>query len=474
MRKKVFRLGLGAAVLVYVGTVPSAGWAPTDWTQFRGPDASGIADASRLPLRWSTTENVAWVTDIPGRGWSSPVVLGSRVFVTAAINAGAFKAPSTGIYGNDLVEELVKQGLPMEEVIKRVNARDIEFSAEASEVRYMVYALDAGSGKVVWQQEAHKGKPFGGRHRKNTYASETPATDGERLYVSFGGNVGLFAYSLTGDLVWKKTWTPQPIYLDFGTASSPVVHGGRVYQLFDNERESFLAALDSKTGGEVWTVQRTGFKSPAQSGWATPFIWKNERRTEIVTIGKGTVVSYSLEGKELWRLRGMTQATPSPVAGDGLLYVGSGSQGETNRPVFAVKPGATGDISLLKDQTSNEFVAWFHPRLSGYTPSPLLYRGRVYVINDNGIMQVADARTGKELYKARVGGGGMTFSSSPLASQGRIYAVSEDGDVVVFEAADEYKELAKNSLGEMSLATPAADANSLYIRTATKLYKVKN
>ncbi len=465
---------LGAGVLLCLAIVPAAGWAPIDWPQFRGPDSSGVADGSRLPLRWSTTDNVAWVTEIPGRGWSSPVVLGSRVFVTAAINSGAFKAPSTGIYGNDLAEELMKQGLPMEEVIKRVSARDIEASAEASEVRYVVYSLDAGSGKVVWQQEAHKGKPFGGRHRKNTYASETPATDGERLYVSFGGNVGLFAYTLTGDLLWKKTWTPQPIYLDFGTASSPVVHGGRVYQMFDNEGESFLAALDAKTGKEVWTARRTGFKAPMQSGWATPFIWKNDRRVEIVTIGKGTVVSYGLDGSELWRLGGMTQATPSPVAGDGLLYVGSGSQGETGRPLFAIKPGASGDISLVKDQTSNTFVAWLHPRLSGYTPSPLLYRGRIYVINDNGIMQVADARTGKELYKARVGGGGMTFSSSPLASQGRIYAVSEDGDVVVFEAADEYRELAKNSLGEMSLATPAADANSLYIRTATKLYKVKN
>ena len=465
---------LGVAALVYLGTVPAAGWASADWPQFRGPDSSGVADGSKLPLRWSTTDNVAWVTDIPGRGWSSPVVLGSRVFVTAAINAGAFKAPSKGIYGNDLAEELMKQGLPMEEVIKRVSARDIEASAEATEVRYMVYAIDAASGKVAWQQEAHKGKPFGGRHRKNTYASETPATDGERLYVSFGGNVGLFAYSLTGDLLWKKTWTPQPIYLDFGTASSPVVHGGRVYQMFDNEGDSFLAALDAKTGKEVWTIPRTGFKTGMQSGWATPFIWKNDGRTEIVTIGKGTVVSYSLDGKELWRLAGMTQATPSPVAGDGLLYVGSGSQGETGRPVFAIKPGASGDISLLKDQASNAFVAWLHPRLSGYTPSPLLYRGRLYVINDNGILQVADAKTGKELYKARVGGGGLTFSSSPLASQGRIYAVSEDGDVVVFEAADEYQELAKNSLGEMSLATPAADANSLYIRTATKLYKVKS
>ncbi len=444
----------------------------TDWPQFRGPGAGGVADGSTLPLRWSTTDNVAWSTEIPGRGWSSPVVWGSRVFVTAAINAGAFKAPSTGIYGNDYAAELTKQGLSTDEVIKRVSQRDIEVSAEASEVRYVVYALDAATGRVVWQKDAHKGIPSGGRHRKNTYASETPVTDGERLYASFGGNVGLFAYSMTGDLLWKRTWPPQPVYLDFGTASSPVVHGNRVYQMFDNEGESFLAALDTKTGQEVWTVRRTGFQTPMQSGWATPFIWQHAGRTEIVTIGKGTVVSYSLDGKELWRLRGMTQATPSPVAGQGLLFVGSGSQGESGRPLFAIRPGASGDISLAPTQTSNEFVAWSQPRFSGYTPSPLLYRNRLYVINDNGIMQVADATTGKELYKARVGGGGLTFSSSPLASNGRIYAVSEDGDVIVFEAADEYKELAKNVLGEMSLATPAVDANSLYVRTATRLYRI--
>lgn len=474
MGKAVSRCVLGAVVCLGIGFAPIAGSGPTDWPQFRGPDSAGVADGSTLPVRWSTTSNVAWAVEIPGRGWSSPVVLGSRVFVTSAINAGAFKAPSTGIYGNELVAELTKQGLPIEEVIKRVNARDIEFSAESSEVRYLVYALDAATGKVLWQQEAHKGLPAGGRHRKNTYASETPTTDGERIYASFGGNVGLFAYTLSGDLVWKKTWPPQPVYLDFGTASSPVVHGGRVYQMFDNEGESFLAALDARTGKDVWTIKRTGFKTPMQSGWATPFIWQSGQRTEIVTIGKGTVVSYGLDGKELWRLSGMTQATPSPVAGGGLLYVGSGSQGESNRPLFAIKPGASGDISLAKDQTSNAFVAWFQPRFSAYTSSPLLYRGRVYAINDNGIMQVVDAVSGKELYKARVGGGGLTFSSSPLASNGHIYAVSEDGDVVVFEAGDEYKELAKNSLGEMSLATPAADANSLYIRTATKLYKVKN
>jgi outer membrane protein assembly factor BamB len=338
----------------------------------------------------------------------------------------------------------------------------------------VLFALDAKDGRIVWEQEAHRGQPSGGRHRKNTYASETPATDGERVYASFGGNVGVFCFTLDGKLLWKHTWPPQPIYLDFGTASSPVVHDGRVYQLHDNDGQSFLAALDATTGKEVWTVKRTDLASRMASGWATPFIWTNSVRTEIVTIGRGFVISYDTSGRELWRMKGMTQATPSPVAADGLLYVGSGSQGEANRPLMAVRPGASGDVSLAKDQTQNDFVAWFQPRFSGYTPSPLVYRGRVYAVNDNGVLQVADAKTGNEIFKARVGGVGHTFSSSPLASQGRVYLVSEDGDTFVLRAGDAYEEIAKNSLGEMSLATPAAGADSLYVRTQTKLYRIRN
>jgi len=416
---------------------------------------------------------VAWVADIPGRGWSSPIVWRDRVFLTTAVNDGAFKAPSTGIFGNDYAAELAKQGLSDEEIVKRVVNRDIELTSDTGEVSYRVYALDAKTGKVIWFQEAHRGHPAGGRHRKNTYASETPVTDGERLYVSFGGNVGVFCYSLDGKLVWKKTWPPQPIYLDFGTASSPVVHNGRLYQLHDNDGEGFLSALDAKTGQELWNVKRTD-AAPMKSGWSTPFIWQNKMRTEVVTIGRSLVISYDLDGRELWRSKGMTQATPSPVAADEVLYVGSGSQGEANRPLLAVRAGARGDISLAKDQTANEFVAWAQPRFSGYTPSPLVYRGRVYAINDNGILQVADARTGAEVFKARMGGGGHTFSSSPLASQGLIYFTSEDGDTFVLRAGDRYEEIAKNTLGEMSLATPAVDADSLYIRTQTRLYRIRN
>ncbi len=200
---------------------------------------------------------MAWAVDVPGRGWSSPIVWRDRVFVTSAVSPGAFKAPSTGIFGNDYAAELQKQGLSEEEIVKKVVGRDIELTTETGEISYMVYALDAKTGKVVWEQEAHKGEPVGGRHRKNTYASETPVTDGERLYASFGGNVGIFCYSMDGKLLWKHTWPPQPIYLDFGTASSPVVHDGRVYQLHDNDGQSFLAALDAKTGKELWNVPRT-------------------------------------------------------------------------------------------------------------------------------------------------------------------------------------------------------------------------
>jgi len=456
-----------------IGTVTLAAGAapPADWPQFRGPDASGIADGAGLPERWSATDNVAWSIEVPGRGWSSPIVLSDTVFVTSAVSAKAFKAPSTGIFGNDYIAELQQQGLSGEEIMKRLRDRDLEGPEESGEIAYMVFAIDATTGRTKWSREAHRGLPPGGRHRKNTYASETPATDGERLYASFGGNVGIFAYTLDGTPLWKHTWPPQPIYLDFGTASSPVVHGGRVYVLHDNEGESFVAALDAKTGSPVWSVKRTGNEGRA-SGWSTPFVWKHDARTELVTLGRGQVVSYDLDGRELWRLKGITQAQPTPVAADGLLYVATGSQGETGRPLFAIRAGASGDISLGPDETSNAFVAWYQPRFSGYTPSPLVYRGRVYVVNNNGVLQVADAKTGVEVFKARVGGGGQTFSGSPLASDGRIYLQSEDGDTFVLRAGDTYNEIAKNSLGEMSLATPAPAGGALFIRTQTKLYRI--
>ena len=444
------------------------------WPGFRGHEMTGVAPSAKIPDRWSTTDHVKWAVPIAGHGWSSPIVWGDTVFITSAISSRPFKKPTPGLYGNDYIADMAAQGLSDEEITKRAQARDNELTAEADEIRYMVYALDARTGKVKWEREAVKTRPFGGRHRKNTYASETPVTDGERLYASFGQNVGLFVYSLDGTLLWKKQWTPKAIYLDFGTASSPTVADGRVYLLQDNEEQPSIAALDAKTGAEIWRTPRSGTGFPLKSSWMTPFVWKNPLRTEIVTTGHGAVISYDLQGKELWRANRMSMPTASPFAVDGLLYVGTGSQGDANRPFLAVKPGASGDITLKPGETSNAFIAWSQPRASGYTPSAIVHDGRAYVVHDTGIMTVLDAKTGKQIYKVRVGGGGQTFSASPVAAGGRVFLLTEEGTTFVLESGPEYKEIARNDLNEMSLASPAVAGDAIYIRTESKLYKIAN
>jgi outer membrane protein assembly factor BamB len=450
--------------------------AEDNWPQFRGPGGSGVSLASPSPpLTWSRTDNVSWVREIPGRGWSSPIVWGKRVFVTSAINeGGGFKEPSKGIFGNDYAAELSAQGLSDEEVLDRVVSRDIELAKETESVRYMLYAFDADSGETLWEKEVHRGKPVGGRHRKNTYASETPVTDGERVYVYFG-NVGLFAFSLEGEALWEHHWPPHAVYLDFGTAASPVVDSERVYVQFDNQEESFLAAVDKRDGREVWSVRRgEGNESVIRSGWSTPFLWTTPLRSEIVTVGNGLAISYDPAGRELWRLSGLSgQPTPTPIAGEELLYVGTGSQGESNRPMFALRPGASGDVTPEEGATTNAFVAWHQPQASAYTSSPLLYHGRIYVVNDNGILSVFDAGNGERVYRARVGGGGYTFSSSPWAYDGMVFFLSEGGETFVAKDGGAYDEIGKNSLDEMTLASPAIASDSLYLRTQTRLYRIR-
>jgi outer membrane protein assembly factor BamB len=450
--------------------------APAGWPGFRGA-MSGLALDARLPDKWSRTENVTWSTDVPGQGWSSPIVWNGTVFVTSGISGRPFKQPSSGIYGNDYIAELQQQGLSQAEIMNRVRARDNEISEESGPIKYMLYAFDAATGKQKWSRLAHEAVPSGGRHRKNTYASETPVTDGERLYVSFGQNIGLFCYTLDGTLLWKRQWPPQPIYLDFGTAASPVVHNGRVYLLQDNEgrgETAFLTALDAKTGADVWRTLRTD-RGGRGSGWSTPFIWQNSRRTEIVTTGRGFVMSYDLDGKELWRIGRMGQATPTAVASGDVVYVGTGAQtGDANRPFYAVKAGASGDITPAAGTTSNGFVLWSHPRAAGYTPSALVHDGRVYLVHDLGTMLVLAADSGREIYRARVGGVGHTFAASPIATKDRIYFPDEEGVTVVIEPSDEYKEVAKNDLGELTLASPAVLGNAMFIRTMTRLYRVED
>jgi outer membrane protein assembly factor BamB len=442
------------------------------WPQFRGPESNPVGKHARLAERWSKTENVEWSQEIPGRGWSSPIVTGGKVYLTTVTTEGKSKPPQIGTeYSNEYVAELQKQGLSMKEIIDRVTARDIELPKEVM-LHYFIYCLDLKSGKVEWKQEFHTGQPPGGRHRKNSFVSESPVTDGKFVYV-YVANLGLWAFDVKGKPAWKTPLEANPIYLDFGTGSSPALAGNLLVIVNDNEKQQFIAAFDKQTGRQVWRTNRDigGKSQPVQrSGWATPFVWRHALRTEIVALGPGEVVSYDLSGKELWRMSGIAGSPiPMPFAYEGLLYINGGR----GRSLFAIRPGATGDISLSKDQSSNEFVVWSQARAGTYLPSSLAYQGAVYSLTETGILTRFDAKTGKQIYKTRIDPAATAFTTSPWAYNGKLFCLSEEGQTFVISAGEEFKLLHVNALDDMTLASPALVGERLLIRTEHRLYSIR-
>ena len=326
--------------------------------------------------------------------------------------------------------------------------------------------IDLKSGRELWRQEAYRGTPSNPLHVKNTYASETPVTDGKRVFARFG-NVGVFCYDFDGHKLWSTNWPPLKTRNGWGSAASPVLHKDRLFIVNDNDEKAFAVALDAKTGRELWRVDRD-----EKSNWATPYIWQNEQRAELITPGTRKVRAYDLDGKLLWEFGGMSSIViPTPISKFGLLYVCSGYVGDKVRPVFAIKPGASGDISLKPGETNNAFIAWYQPTAAPYNPSPLLYGDYFYVLFDFGFLSCHDARTGAQLYeKQRIRPEPTSFTASPWAANGRIFALSEDGDTFVFQAGPKYRLLHQNRLDEMCMATPALAGDRMLIRTLTKLY----
>lgn len=445
--------------------------AEAEWPGFRGPSSNPFANNSKLPDKWSTTSNIEWTAAIPGLGWSSPIVAGSSIFLTTVNTDGKAKQPQKGTtYSNDYIAELTKQGYKEKELLDRLNARDFEMPDEVS-LHYMLYSIDLDSGKVNWKREFYAGKPPGGRHRKNSFSSETPVTDGKRIYV-YINNLGLFAYDLEGNKVWNTPLESFPTILDFGTASSPALVNDLVVVVNDNEKQQFIAAFNKNTGKQVWRTNRSIHVqgSDRQTGWSSPFIWKNSERTEIVTVGPGIAISYDLEGKELWRIGGMSaMPIPSPFAYEGLLYLNGG----TNKAVAAIKPGASGDITTPDGAKLNDFVVWLQPKAGTYLPTELAYEGGLYVLSHTGILTRFDAKTGVQTYKSRVGQGG-DFTSSPWAYNGKVFCIDEDGKTYVIRAGEKFELLNENDLGEMALATPALIGDRLILRTANHLYSIRN
>jgi outer membrane protein assembly factor BamB len=450
-----------------------AAWADPEWPAFRGPDANPVAAKGKLPEKWSKTENVEWTAEIPGRGWSSPIVDGRWVFLTTVVTEGKSKPPQIGTeYSNEYAAELIKQGLSEQEMLARLTARDIELPKEVM-LHYFLYCLDIQTGKVVWKQEFHSGQPPGGRHRKNSFSSETPVTDGKLVYV-YVANLGLYAFDMKGTQVWRTPLEAYPIYLDFGTGGSPALLGDMLVIVNDNEKQQFIAAFDKKTGKPLWRTNRDlsakGGGPPQHSAWVTPFVWRNPRRTEVVTVGPGVAVSYDEAGKELWRLAGMASTpVPSPFAYEGLLYVNGGR----GKALFAIKPGAAGDLTPGEDGKLSEFIAWSQPRGGTYLPTEVAYQGALYALSETGILSRFDAKTGTLSYRSRIGDGG-AFTSSPWAYNGKVFCLSEEGKTFVIAAGEKFELLKVNPLDEMAQATPAIVGDRLLLRTESRLYSIQN
>jgi outer membrane protein assembly factor BamB len=443
---------LALALFTSVTTLAAA---DRNWPQFRGLQGGVADDDPALPERWSQTENVRWKVDIPGRGWSSPVVYGDHVFITSAINT---KTP---------VEEF--------KPVPTYTARSLggpmtgaDVATSGDEHRWVLYDVDLKSGKIRWQRDVHSGVPSQSVHQKNTYASETVVTDGERVFV-YLGYAGLFAFDMSGKPLWSKSLGPFKTRLGWGAASSPAIHNGRVYIVSDNDEQSFVAAYDAKSGKELWRQTRD-----EATNWSTPFVWVNDLRTEIVTTGTRKARSYDVDGKLLWEVSGFTSIhVPTPIARDGLLYISSGYVPDTPKPVYAIRPGASGDITPKEGAPVDPHIVWSSSTLGSFHPSPLVVGGTYYTLLDRGFMTANDAKTGKEVYaRQRVSAESSSFTASPWSYNGRIFALSEDGDTFVVQAGADFKVLGKNSLGEMALATPAVAQGNLFIRTATKLYRI--
>jgi outer membrane protein assembly factor BamB len=457
---------------VFVTEAGQAPGASENWPSFRGADALSVADDDpRLPDTWSATENVVWKTPVDGLGWSSPVIWGDRIFLTTVVSDGESQEPRMGLYfpfGSP--ETFTDSAFP------DPKPGDL-MEREQDLHHWLVYAIDFDSGEVVWTSEVNAESPAFDRHLKNTFASSTPVTDGERVYAYFG-NVGVFALDMDGALVWERRFEQRATRLGWGPAASPVLHDGTLFIVNDNDEQSFVVALDSATGGERWRVERD-----EGTNWSTPFVWRNEVRTELITAGSDRVRSYDLDGRELWGFSGLNSISiPQPFSAHGLLYVTSGYVGDAVRPVFAIRPGADGDITLGVGQQRNGHVVWYDESAGPYNPTPLVYGDHYFTLLDQGFFTVHDARTGEERYfteqqvlnqevRRRVAPGSGGFSASPWAYNGKIFVLSEDGDTYVIDTTGDFNVVATNSLDEVAMSSPAVARGSLFIRTRSHLWR---
>lgn len=420
------------------------------WPQFRGPRGSGIADEQGVPLRWNAAggEGIAWEVPLPGLGVSSPIVWEDRVYVVIAASLTEDSEFRIGLYG------------------------DVAPVQNDSEHRWELRAYDLGSGAPAWATELRRGVPRTRRHTKSSQANATPVTDGERIVTLLGSMGVLLCHDLAGNLLWERDvgvlnsgWFYDPDY-QWGHASSPVIHGGAAIVLADVHGDAFLGAFDLEDGEPLWRTPRDEV-----STFSTPFVHDVGGDAEVVV--NGTVIrGYdAATGAERWRLGPNSEIPISvPLLGDGLLFVQAGYP--PIRPIYAIRPGMEGDLSLAPGEDSSEAIAWSKTRGGVYIPSPIFYRGVLYLGANNGRLSAYDGETGERLYRARIGGVGGSYAASPFAADGRLYFTTEEGETFVVRAGREYEMLAKNSVDRIVMASPAASGGVLVIRAIDRLFGI--
>ena len=412
---------LAVGVLSFIVASASAG----DWVEFRGPTGQGHAADLKLPTEWSSTKNVAWKTPIAGLGWSSPIVVGGRIFLTTAVPVG---------------------------------------DGDKKDQSLRAICLDAATGKSLWEKEVfvQDGKEdTSAIHSKNSHASPTPVSDGKHVFVHFGTH-GTACLTLAGEIVWQNLELKyQPRH---GNGGSPILVDDMLVVSCDGTKSMFVVALDKATGKVRWRTARE-HKNGTKFSFGTPLLIEVNGEKQIVSPGTFHVAAYRpKDGSEIWRVdygQGYS-VIPRPVYGHGLIFLSSGYDAPT---LLAIRPDGQGNVT-------ETHVAWKNSKGAPHTPSPLLVGEHLYVVSDGGVATCLEATTGKEVWHHRAGNGG-GFSASPLFADGKIYLQSEQGDGTVLQPGSEYVELAKNELESRTFASYAVADGALFIRTETQLYRIQ-
>lgn len=441
MFKRVFFV---AVVFVLIGSLPAVQTRRegVNWPSFRGEFAKGFADDFPTPVSWDAVQpkNIMWKTAIPGLAHSSPVIWGDRIFVTTAVSEEKDPELKIGLYGSVT---------PLE---------------DRSVHRWMVICLDKKSGKILWEKTAHEGVPKVKRHPKGTHANPSPSTNGSHV-VAFFGSEGLYCYDMEGKLIWEKdfglldsAWFSMP-EAQWGFASSPVIHEGFVIVQCDALNTAFLAALDLKTGEEVWRTPREDVPT-----WSTPTVFNGGQQTQIIVNGFKHIGAYDFKtGKEIWKVSGGGDIpVPTPVVSGDLVFINS-AHGRLS-PIYAIRLTSAGDVSLREESTSNDSIVWSVRRGGAYMQTPLVYGEFLYNLQWNGALSCYRALTGELVYTQQLGKMD-SFSASGVAADGKLYFTSEEGEVFVVKAGPDFEVLATNPMGDECMATPAISEGSLFFRT---------